>query len=81
MQLAPGTIVDNKFRITARLGDGGMGTVFSAEQIELNRNVDLTCNLFIKLESTKEPETRKCVYQSFPRLLKSVGMGQIQSAV
>ncbi len=41
MQLASGTIVDNKFRIIARIGAGGMGTVFSAEQIGLNRNVAL----------------------------------------
>ncbi len=41
MQLVPGTIVGNKFRITARIGVGGMGTVFSAEQIELNRTVAL----------------------------------------
>ncbi len=41
MQLVPGIIVDDKFRIIARIGAGGMGTVFSAEQIELNRNVAL----------------------------------------
>ncbi len=41
MPFAPGTIIDNKFRIIARIGAGGMGTVFSAEQIELNRTVAL----------------------------------------
>ncbi len=41
MQLAPGTIVDNKFRIIAHIGVGGMGSVFSAEQMELNRKVAL----------------------------------------
>jgi eukaryotic-like serine/threonine-protein kinase len=39
MHLADGTIVDNRFKIRRRLGAGGMGAVFEAEQLELGRTV------------------------------------------
>lgn len=37
----PGTIIDDRFEITASVGDGGMGSVFRARQIGLNREVAL----------------------------------------
>lgn len=37
--IRPGTVVDGKLRIDGELGSGGMGTVFRATQIELDRPV------------------------------------------
>ena len=41
MNLAPGTLVENKYRIVAPLGEGGMGTVYEAEQVPIGRIVAL----------------------------------------
>jgi serine/threonine protein kinase len=39
MQIPEGTIIDNRFRIVRRLGEGGMGAVFEAQQMDLERTV------------------------------------------
>lgn len=39
VQLAIGTVIDNKYKITSLLGSGGAGTVYLAEQEDLNRKV------------------------------------------
>ena len=41
MEMAPGTIVDGRYRLLARLGIGGMAEVWSAEDTELGREVAL----------------------------------------
>ena len=37
--LEPGTIIANNYRVTTRLGAGGMGTVYLAENVTLNQKV------------------------------------------
>jgi len=39
MPLSPGDVVDAKYRIERKLGQGGMGVVYAAEEIELARRV------------------------------------------
>jgi tRNA A-37 threonylcarbamoyl transferase component Bud32/tetratricopeptide (TPR) repeat protein len=39
MQVPSGTVVDQRFRILERIGSGGMGDVFEAEQVDLGRVV------------------------------------------
>lgn len=39
VNVVPGTIVDERFEILDRLGEGGIGQVFSARQMGLNRTV------------------------------------------
>ncbi len=38
-ELAPGSIVDGRYRIVARLGGGAMGTVYRAEHVRVGREV------------------------------------------
>lgn len=39
MALAPGVILDDKYRIIAPIGEGGMGSVFLAENVRIGRRV------------------------------------------
>lgn len=41
MQISAGVIIDGKFKLGESLGSGGMGAVYVAEQLELDRKVAL----------------------------------------
>ena len=41
IELRSGDVVDGRYRIGRRLGRGGMGTVYEAQQIKLQRDVAL----------------------------------------
>ncbi len=41
IELQDGAVVDDRYRVTGRIGQGGMGTVYEAEQIKLQRSVAL----------------------------------------
>ncbi|MBI4705826.1 MAG: serine/threonine protein kinase [Deltaproteobacteria bacterium] len=71
MELSPGIVVANRFRLERLLGQGGMGAVWLAQHIAL----DVPCAVkFIHAESAANPEVR----QRFEREAKAAA--QLRSA-
>lgn len=53
VNLAPGTIIEDRFQIISYIGEGGMGTVYTATQIGFDRTVALK---FLDWKMTSENE-------------------------
>lgn len=56
MPLSPGQVIHNRYRIVALLGQGGMGAVYRAWDLNLNRPVALKENLDVGISSQKQFE-------------------------
>src|SRR2546427_6611375 len=52
----PGTVLDNRYKIVARLGEGAMGTVYRGERIQLGRAVAIK---FLNASVAKDPHILK----------------------
>ncbi len=54
MEIAPGTILNNRYRIIRKLGAGGMGAVYLAFDSSLDTEVAVKCNRNASKESTTQ---------------------------
>jgi serine/threonine protein kinase len=67
---APGTVVDDRYRIEAVLGEGAMGVVLAARNLRTGREVALK----YMLGSRDEPQLRRCArIERFVREAQAVG--------
>jgi outer membrane protein assembly factor BamB len=75
--LEPGTVIDDAFRIDARLGAGGMGVVYAARDLKLDREVALKlmrvdrgpAQLGAKLPDVFEREARATARLNHPNIV------------
>lgn len=86
MQLRAETVIDGKFKILSQLGAGGMGVVYKALQLELNRTVAIKF-LQIGLTSSGEyierfkREARAMAKLRHPHIVKFLDYGVWQSQI
>jgi eukaryotic-like serine/threonine-protein kinase len=71
--LAPGTLLDNKWLIIDLIGTGGMGEVYSARQLNLNRDVAIKVISDEFLQSLADDESEKeKILQRFRREVQTM---------
>ncbi|MBY0548499.1 MAG: protein kinase [Candidatus Obscuribacterales bacterium] len=68
LELEPGSIIDERYQLIKHLGEGGMGSVFSATELELNRTVAIKI-LHAGLLTDEEQRTR---FEREGRILSSL---------
>lgn len=68
VELEPGSIIDDRYQLIKHLGEGGMGSVFYAIELELNRNVAIKI-LHAGLLTDEEHRTR---FEREGRILSSL---------
>ncbi len=81
VSIMPGTLVDQTYRVERRLGGGGMGVVYLAEHVELQRRVALKLHLgdYTSQELARlRREARVMARLSHPNVLTVHGVGEHQ---
>jgi serine/threonine protein kinase len=67
-----GTVLSGQFRLVERLASGGMGTVYSAEQLDAN-NRSVAVKL-LELPKTLDPDTESMARERFQREAKAMSL-------
>ena len=55
-RVEPGAMLSSKYRILGQIGEGGMGTIYEAEDVKLRRTVAVK---FLPADLVRHPEARE----------------------